>query len=261
MQTFFIDEKVNYYTKYRPPFPSKFIDSLAPRLKLSKHQKSGRLLDLGCGTGRLTLPFSIYFQETIGTDPSQDMLEAAQRAMLANPMPENICWLNGYAEMLPESLGHFNVITAANAFHWMDHTKVTPWVINHLAEQGYFVLIGSDGKLFSADVAWQQALSQLLDRWFGKAKEKVMASHRSDWASILENYSFNMVETHIFTGQRTWTTETLLGLLYSLSYCSPQQLGDRQMQFEQEIKTTLLALNQNNQFIENYKISTIVAKK
>jgi hypothetical protein len=40
------------YARHRPPLPPAFVDRLAGRCRLDG---TGRLLDLGCGTGRLTL--------------------------------------------------------------------------------------------------------------------------------------------------------------------------------------------------------------
>jgi ubiquinone/menaquinone biosynthesis C-methylase UbiE len=34
----------------------------------------GRVLDLGCGTGQLTLPLARHCEEIVGTDPEPEML-------------------------------------------------------------------------------------------------------------------------------------------------------------------------------------------
>ncbi|WP_438003003.1 class I SAM-dependent methyltransferase [Sorangium sp. So ce321] len=45
---------------------------------------SGRLLDVGCGPGTITIELADRFEEAIGLDPDEDMLTAAaDRALQA----------------------------------------------------------------------------------------------------------------------------------------------------------------------------------
>lgn len=57
-----------YYTKYRMGYPSEFFTYIIHFFNLNG---KGRLLDLGCGTGQLTIPFAKYFEEVIGLDPNK----------------------------------------------------------------------------------------------------------------------------------------------------------------------------------------------
>jgi ubiquinone/menaquinone biosynthesis C-methylase UbiE len=40
--------------------------------------RKGTLLDLGCGTGELTVPLAQYFEKAIGLDPSPETLDEAR---------------------------------------------------------------------------------------------------------------------------------------------------------------------------------------
>ena len=42
-----------YYARFRPPYPPALLDAIIDRFRLDE---SGRLLDLGCGTGEITVP-------------------------------------------------------------------------------------------------------------------------------------------------------------------------------------------------------------
>jgi tRNA/tmRNA/rRNA uracil-C5-methylase (TrmA/RlmC/RlmD family) len=53
----------HYYAKYRPQYPSHLLSDIASKFKLDG---KGRLFDLGCGTGELSIPLSKYFNEVLG---------------------------------------------------------------------------------------------------------------------------------------------------------------------------------------------------
>ncbi|MDP4510159.1 class I SAM-dependent methyltransferase [Nonomuraea turcica] len=70
-----------FYTRFRPGYLKVFFDDVIQRFGLDG---SGRLLDLGCGTGQLTIPLADHVAEATGMDPEPDMLtEAAQHALAA----------------------------------------------------------------------------------------------------------------------------------------------------------------------------------
>src|SRR3981081_1378157 len=60
-----------YYARYRPNYPTVFFDDVVDRFGLDG---TGRLLDLGCGTGQLTIPLAPHFTEAVSMDPEPDML-------------------------------------------------------------------------------------------------------------------------------------------------------------------------------------------
>ena len=63
-----------HYARYRPGYPDAFFADLITRFRLDG---TGRLLDLGCGTGQLTLRLAAHVAEAIGIDPEPEMLSDA----------------------------------------------------------------------------------------------------------------------------------------------------------------------------------------
>ena len=61
---------------------------------------SGRLLDLGCGPGTLTLPLAPHFAEVAAIDPDEGMIAEARKAGAAN-----VDWRIGRAADLSSALG------------------------------------------------------------------------------------------------------------------------------------------------------------
>ena len=121
----------------RPPYAPGLADALRRILALDGQ---GRLLDVGCGPGIVTLPLAQLFTEVVGLDPDPGMLaEGARRAAEAGV--ENIVWVRARAEDLPAGLGRFRVATFAQSFHWMDRDRVAALVLEMLEPGGALVHI------------------------------------------------------------------------------------------------------------------------
>ncbi|MBG0816482.1 class I SAM-dependent methyltransferase [Planomonospora sp. ID82291] len=67
-----------------------------------------RLLDLGCGTGRLALGLAAAGHAVTGVDPARASLEAAR----AKPGAEHVTWIEGTSASLPERTFDVAVMTS-----------------------------------------------------------------------------------------------------------------------------------------------------
>src|SRR5882757_11431156 len=94
-----------HYARYRPGYPQVFFDDLVQRFHLDG---TGRLLDLGCGTGQLTLPLAAHVAEAVGMDPESEMLTEAIRQSREQAIA-NVNWIQGNSADLPRDLGHFTL--------------------------------------------------------------------------------------------------------------------------------------------------------
>ncbi|GAA4396188.1 class I SAM-dependent methyltransferase [Brevibacterium pityocampae] len=70
-------------------------------------------LDVGCGTGQLTVALAAHLPRVIGADPSADQLSRAA----AHP---RIDYVQAPAERLPAPDASVHLVTAAQAAHWFD---------------------------------------------------------------------------------------------------------------------------------------------
>jgi SAM-dependent methyltransferase len=109
-----------YYVQGRLPYAATLADVMATALRLDGR---GRLLDVGCGPGVVTLPLARLFAEVVGLDPDPGMLAEARRRAASEGL-KNAAWVHMRAEELPGSLGTFRVATLAASFHWMDRPTV-----------------------------------------------------------------------------------------------------------------------------------------
>ena len=123
MELGFSGEVADLYHRYRHGYPGAVIDALAGgAFKLTGQDVT---VDLGCGTGQLTLPMARQVRAVIGVDVEQDMHEHARQAALDADV-RNVIWMLGADTNVPalrpllgdRSVG---VVTIAQALHWMNH--------------------------------------------------------------------------------------------------------------------------------------------
>lgn len=131
-------------------------------------------VDLGCGTGQLSLPLAARVRAVLGVDPEPDMLLLARQAARDLGVA-NVCWLLGADSDLatlgpllgPRSVG---VVTIAVAIHWMDRETVFRAVGPLLRPRGGVVVVTNGAPLWLQDTPWSRALRECLERWTGKAQ-------------------------------------------------------------------------------------------
>src|SRR5947209_3196786 len=87
-----------HYRSGRPPYSAELEALLANELHLDG---TGRMLDVGCGPGVLTVRLAHFFDEVVGLDPDPDMLGEGRTAA-AEAGVSNISWVRGLAEELPD---------------------------------------------------------------------------------------------------------------------------------------------------------------
>jgi len=101
----------------------------------------GRLLDVGCGPGILTVRLADLFEEVVGLDPESAMLEEGRRVAEERGVA-NIRWVQARAEHLPAAApGPFRLVTFGQSFHWTDEARVAETVYDMLEAGGALALI------------------------------------------------------------------------------------------------------------------------
>ncbi len=107
-------DRVDNYVKYRPSYPAALIPFLESGLGLKKGQQ---VADIGSGTGIFTELLLLKGYTVTGVEPNKAMRQAAEQRLGAY---DRFYSQDGRAEatgLLDQSI---NLITVAQAFHWMD---------------------------------------------------------------------------------------------------------------------------------------------
>ncbi|MCO6003619.1 class I SAM-dependent methyltransferase [Actinoallomurus purpureus] len=248
-----------YYARYRPGYPRIFFDDVIERFHLDG---TGRLLDLGCGTGQLTIPLSWHVAEAVGMDPEPEMLaEAARQAQIARAT--NVTWSLGASTDLSSRLGRFRLVTMGRSFHWMDRRQVLS-VLAEMVDDGGGLVIANDSCLVRPTTAWQQAVEEVQHRFLGPVpdirRENVAGAHEPH-EMILARSSFRHLDRIVHAFERAWTPEQVIGYLSSTSLPIRRLLGDRQTAFEGAVTEALHGLDQGGRFIEPVALEVLIARK
>jgi SAM-dependent methyltransferase len=110
-----------------------------------------KVVDLGCGPGKLTASLVELGHAVVGIDPSMGMLEGMRRRGLLA-----IC---GRAEAIPLREASCDVVTAATPFHWFDAEKAVPEMRRVLTAGGRVALITN---IRDEDEDWVKDVSQII---------------------------------------------------------------------------------------------------
>lgn len=141
-----------YYT--RPPYPPEVFGLLGGLIPAGER----RVLELGCGTGDLTLGLAPLAGQIDAVDPSAPMLRIAQAR--AAPGITNVRFIASSAEAF-EYAGPYQLAVAAESLHWMDWKVVLPAVRAALAPGALLALV-IDRQL--GRLPWSTALLDVIAR-------------------------------------------------------------------------------------------------
>lgn len=157
-------EVAELYQRYRRGYPDEAIDALAHTFHLGADDV---VLDVGCGTGQLTLPLARRVRAVIGLDPEADMLVQA-RAVAGDQ--RNVLWALGSDRDVPaiaQVAGPLAAVTVAQALHWMDHEELFRTVRPLLRPGGGIAVVTNGVPVWLQDTTWSSALRGFLQQWLG----------------------------------------------------------------------------------------------
>ncbi|WP_339315975.1 class I SAM-dependent methyltransferase [Paenibacillus sp. FSL R10-2734] len=249
-----------YYSEYRPQYPSSLIRFLIHKFSLNGE---GRLLDLGCGTGQLALRFSDWFEEILGVDTEQEMLDEAIR-LSNNYRVDNFRWLQGRAEELANDWGSLRLTIMAKAFHWMDRESILEILYHSLEDNGGIAVIDTFNQQ-QEPLAWQLKVNEVIKYWLGDERIAGKSTYKHPQErheNVIMRSSFAHVERHVLPSYSiTWTVDSIIGNLYSTSYATRRLFGGNIDRFENDMKSALLEIEPMGIFTEELSVSVITAFK
>ena len=127
------------YATHRQGYPPAFLSQLESHGVGATGQN---ILDLGCGTGLLSLALSRAGAAVTGIDPSPELLAKARQSAETESITAD--FVEGVAEELPFEDGAFDVVTAATSWHWFDPTSAAQEAARVLTPEGRLVIAVMD---------------------------------------------------------------------------------------------------------------------
>lgn len=254
-----------HYARYRRPYsPQIFADILS----YYKLDGTGRLLDLGCGTGELILPLSKFFKEAIGIDASADMLAEAT-AKTKREKVQNVSWIEGKAEDIVFSSAPIRLTTAGVSFHWMNQPIVLEKVYDATEKCGGMVIIGDTSPVRGKEKTenWKMKRKELIVKYLGEERRagdnlhKDFIPEKRLFKKLIAESPFKTFEFKEYEYATERNIDEIVGFLWSTSYAGRRLFGDQANEFEQELRHELLKLVPSNKFTEWGKSDVFFLKK
>jgi ubiquinone/menaquinone biosynthesis C-methylase UbiE len=238
-----------YYSIGRPAYSEQLAATMAHELSLDR---TGRLLDVGCGPGVLELELAGLFQETVALDPEAGMLEVGQRRC-QNAGVENVRWVLGAAEDMPAlEVGPCRAVTFAQSFHRVRRLEVAEMVYDLLEPGGSLVLISNvvDGRPRPEGPDYPSVprteVTELVIAYLGEDTRHYLATWNEGqparFEDTLRQTRFGASRTVYAPGRPDVISDidTVVAFCFSLSYAAPRLFGDRRAQFEADLRLLLL---------------------
>lgn len=255
-----------YYARGRFPYPPELADALRDELGLDG---TGRLLDVGCGPGPLTLLLAPLFERALGIDADADMVAEAGRQADAHSVT-NAEFKHVRAEKLPGALGRFRVATFAQSFHWMDRPRVAAAVKGMLEPCGVWVHVnatthrgaGDDELLKPAPP--HQAIEELVRTYLGPVRR----AGRGTLPTGPPGGEEDVMVAAGFRGPRRLkvaddrvldrSEDEVVASVYSQTGSAPHLFDERQAEFEAELRALLRQTSPDGRFSERTRVIELV---
>jgi ubiquinone/menaquinone biosynthesis C-methylase UbiE len=130
------------YDAHRPAAPA-ILPMLLTQLAEAPHP--ALVVDLGSGTGLSTVLWADVAQQVIGIEPNDEMrAQAERRAARERPDAPQVRFRAGTAEQTGLPDGCADIVTASQAFHWMEPTATLAEVARILRRGGVFAAYDYD---------------------------------------------------------------------------------------------------------------------
>jgi len=122
-------------------------------------QKIGKILDLGCGTGRFTAALGEAFAcPVVGVEPSGAMLGVAM-----SQSEPNVEWKQGRAEDIPLENGIVDLVFMSQVFHHLAHPQKALWEINRVLTSAGYLSIRNGTREYNKELKWLEFFPEALE--------------------------------------------------------------------------------------------------
>jgi len=220
-ESFGID--VTGYDQARPPYPADLVERIAGR----SDDHRPEVLDVGCGTGIAARQFQGAGCAVLGIEPDERMAAYARERGLEVEVSTFETW---------EPVGRvFDVVTAAQSWHWVDPAIGVPKAASVLFPGGRLAIFGH---VFEPPEAIANAAAEAYrrvvpDSPFDSQGRRPLELYQTGYARTAESISasdaFESVEQWRFDWTRHYTREEWLALMPttgSLTQLSAEQRSE-----------------------------------
>jgi len=211
-------EVATYYAKHRRGYPATAVDAIVAALGLTGEDI---VVDLGCGTGQLSLPLAARVRAVVGMDPEPDMLALARQAAHREGVA-NTSWILGADSDLPALAAliedrAIGALTIAVAIHWMDRATLFQAAKPLLRPGGGIAVVTNGTPLWLQDTEWSRTLRECIGLWLGTKPTNTCQTDEAGRRlnhEALQEAGYEVVEEHV-DYEAELTVDQLVGGVYS----------------------------------------------
>jgi len=209
------------YERGRPPYPQAAIDWLVPATAVD-------VVDLGAGTGKFTRQLLAPNRNVVAIDPDAEMLAELRRVV------PGVRTEVGSAEALPLADSSVDVITVAQAWHWVDLDRAVPEVARVLRPGGQLGLVWN---VRDESAEWVAELSMVIHQ--GGSQE---LTERDP----IVGTPFAPLERQTFSWTHTVSTDAFRDMVASRSYVIVLPPDEREQVINDTMRVALHAQPDSN---------------
>jgi SAM-dependent methyltransferase len=129
------DEVAELYDRARPDYPPGLVDDLA---RLARLGPGSRVLEIGCGTGQLTVPLARLGVTLVAVELGPRLAEVARCHLAGFPAVEVV---TADFDRWPLPDVPFDLVVSATAFHWLDPALRVPKSMAALRRGGELAVV------------------------------------------------------------------------------------------------------------------------
>lgn len=253
----FRGDVADFYHRYRRGYPPAVFDALVDVFGLTPDDVA---VDLGCGTGQVTVPLAARVRAVIGVDPEPDMLAHARRAAEG---AANLAWVVGTDADVPALRavlgdGSVGVVTIGQALHWMRHDELFRTVFPLVRPGGGVAVLTNGTPLWLQDNDWSRALRGSLEQWLGTPAGNACGTDEQSQARYRESLAAAgfRVETRGVDYTDTLDLESIVGGV--LSALPVDRLPADRQAFTERLRD---ALEPHGPFTEHVHVTVLTGRR
>lgn len=208
------DEAAELYRRARPCYPPALVDDL---VRLAGIGPAGRVLEIGCGTGQMTLPIAERGCEIVAVELGPALAAVARRTLA--PFPSVRIEVAAFEQwtLLEEP---FSAVVSATAFHWIDPTVRVAKAADALHPGGALATVATH-HIEGGDESFFAEVQSCYERWMPGTPPGLRLPRAEqipmDDAELERSGRFERAVFRRYEWERTYSTAEYLELLLTYS--------------------------------------------